>query len=305
VHYDRTGNTSTVLLWALRVGPGFATLVAKHKLPLQRIRFSRDLQRFAAWGSPGEGGLGREVNLYDLETGEVLASKGFQDEVFSINDLYFSLNETKLIAATGDGDLHFRYTIWDMGNELREVASFTEEPIFTNDERWVVIAKKTGAELLDARSMNKSADFMRANDRIYPPIMWDSISRPLLLCSPDSKTVVISHLVIDEKLGTVEQWIADRLPKEFLPSRDIGTRVWSTESGRQVAALPWLYLGDFSPDGRALVALQSDDGIITVWDMPPRRPVLRVLYLAVPVWLVITAPLWLYRLWLRRKSALR
>jgi WD40 repeat protein len=305
---DNSANTATVMLWNLRDGSDFATLVAKHTLPIHSIVFSRDLWTFAASVRRDEEGLGCDINLYDLKTGEILATTSFHDEKTSVQELHFSPAETMLIATAGGGhqlDWHWRLTLWDIGSGLTEVASFTETPTFTRDEKWLVVPKRDGAELFDARTMSKIADLMVASDK-GPSRFFsynNTIDYPLLLCSPDSKIVVISHLHTDEKCDPVAQWIADHLLKSSGHSSGCGTRIWSTESGRQVATLPWLFRADFSPDGTALVALRSDDGIISIWDMPPRPPVLLVLLLAIPAWLGIVVPLLGCRLWLRRRKA--
>jgi len=105
--------------------------------------------------------------------------------------------------------------------------------------------------------------------------------------SPDSRWLTLSGNYFWDQ-GQIWRWFLGIVPsaKTAFPGQTGETALFDFERLRLDAQWTDSKAALFSPDGRSL-ALQHDDGRITVWDLPPGRPFLLPLAMHLPLLMVV------------------
>jgi WD40 repeat protein len=305
---DEERRMLTVFTWNLVEGPEFTKLIAKHVVPGHCLAISPSLKVFAIAISSAESPNQETIELRDLVTGrklqdtQYLALHQIQSLNFSPSGNYLISNASLPREQWNDWDYRMvtRHTIWIIENELQELGYMEHEPMFAGCEDRFVTYSEGGAEVWSVQTMERRFDLSGTHDCRFP--IPSRVPIQSVVVSPDGRIAVASHLNSSGKRDALSQWISDHIIKQKTDSVGSFARVWSTETGREIALLPGCADWDFSPDGLLLITGPSD-GMLTIWDMPPRPVLARVLGNSFALWLGIVAPPWLYRVWLRRRAA--
>jgi WD40 repeat protein len=257
-------------------------------------RFSPNLDRcvlFHHLPGPLEGD---ELTLWDTATGKELASVILTGDCIYHEWLQFLQEGSLLIGLRCGGrnrGYEYPYTIWDGNATLKEIARCEHNPLVSEDGRWLLVWIPNGALVLDAVSGKVHGELRNPRDEAYSGGWivsgmgpWGPPTQGVF--GPDGKTVVITGLGRNRKVGPIIDWLSQRgLP---LPSDDYlrVARLWDVERRQELACFPDCRQALYSPDGRTL-ATAHEDGTIRLWDLPPRKPILSILAASLVLWLAL------------------
>jgi WD40 repeat protein len=107
---------------------------------------------------------------------------------------------------------------------------------------------------------------------------------PSVVFSPDSRLLAVGDLWRHTRAPPLNSWIPGWIRGLVYPAHDPAVRLWETETGKQSAAFFQCRRAFFSPDGKTLATLH-ENGVLKLWALPLRRPVVTSLALAFACWL--------------------
>jgi hypothetical protein len=284
-HESRWMSLPGVRVWDL-TGPKPGADLAAAVAP---VKFSADGQRLAALTWPSDAPAGTvDYVVWETATGRELAR---QRKPQATAVAAFTPDNSGLIVhvahdASPSATLGFDYVCWDIadGRERWSVRDLCQCLAPTTGGRWLVMSNlNSAASPYEAVILNINNGTV-VNRVELEPEGW------LTRAGPDMGTLLIGS---PRRLGLDVLW--DWLARPGL----MGPRPGSTghvdlvdaATGRRVFSFPG---GDsaYSADGQSLAVLDSAD-VLTVWDIPPRKPLM---------WFVVAAALLILPLvWLARR----
>jgi WD40 repeat protein len=257
---------------------------------------SPDHSTMASFESPPGAGKVTEITLWDLATGRKRCSFPYDEEETHIHSLSFSANSRLLVASAGwgmPGDWHTRTTFWNVASTPIQIGSFCEQsfpptdgpPVLSADGQWLAVPQENGAKLYPTASMQEHVNLVVTDD--VGPSFWGwnikYTPSPSITFSPDSRLLAIADLWRHTRAPPLNSWIPGWIRDLVYPAHDRVVRLWETETGKQTAAFFQCRRAFYSPDGKTLATLH-ENGVLKLWALPLRRPLVISLALSVVSW---------------------
>jgi WD40 repeat protein len=303
---DKHEAKTKVQVWDLGDESTPVSLVREYKLPEEVVAFAPDYESYVTIKNLSEDEKDVEIELWDLETGQLRAKTRYFDKETRIQGISFSPNGRLLVARCGGGgqlDWVSRTSIWDVQDDLRCLGTWTPEAKASDDGCWLAFPQETGAELLTLPHLNQREPLEVPGD--YNPWLWSSYnghhSSPECTFSPDSKWAVITGLAHDHMANPIMDWILVKVMGKSPATTTYLSRLWDVSKSQDVA----VFVDDrdqplFSPDGRT-IATRHQDGSVKLWDLPIHKPRAKQLGWSFGLWFVAMGVVCLVRRMLRRK----
>jgi|GEM_PF-5827579 len=277
-----------------------------HAIVADGVAVSPDRRSFACFKHPDADDSPATVEVRDTDSGVLRCKLVYTDKKTHIQSLSFSPDGGLLVSHGGGGtqlSWKTRSTVWDISKvPARELASFSEAPVVSGDGKWLAVPTDDGADLYEVPSMKKVV-LNRPGDN-GPSGNFNGLkSYPRLEFSPDGKMLAVSGLWHQSQEPLAIQWIAKYILR--MPSEEYGpiVRLWDVPTGNELASFKGSTEAKFSPDGRTL-ATAGSGGKIRLWDVPLRKPIGRVVTMALPFWGLSLLGLWLWKRWRSRTVAM-
>jgi WD40 repeat protein len=256
------------------------------------VAFSPALDAFAVVNFGGGTDRQATVRILDLDTGEERGRTTYNpDEGLTVESLSFSPDGRYLRLETFcnafPGWLRFS-TFLDTTHSLQNVHTQSVEATWSPHGDCLLVPTKAGAELFETgcftrRGLLEQTGDSGPNDQ-FP--LWRLL--PELTLSPDGKTVMVTHLSRDTTELPANDWLAGKFT---LPKRSTAIavgRLWDVETRSPLLAVQGCVRALFSPDGKGL-ALEYWDGLVQLWDVPPRASPTLTVFLATILWAFLLA----------------
>jgi WD40 repeat protein len=273
----------------------------------QDIAISPRLDSFAFSRSGADPATGDEIVLADMNTGMEKEKVLYRDPDPANNHIRFSPNGKFL---TVDNPHRFNWIrrtppgpppLWDVDAGLKPVAAQLDTLHISADDRWLLAHTANGeVELYDTATFRKRGTVSVPTDwswgimmgQTFSPSAWD-----LYQFTPDSRGVLVTGKSMHEKGNRVAEFLGNYIPALQAKHPDV-VRLWDVETGQQIAALADCREALYSPDGQSLATVHRG-GVIKVWDVPPRKPVLAIIGTSLFLWLSVLVGVQLWQRFLR------
>jgi WD40 repeat protein len=296
-----------VELWDLGEGTKPVTLVKRHRVDADRVVVSPTLKTFATGTGANAAHGCPEVWVGDLSTGLVLARKQVGKPGHAIHSLSFSpdgrflfaSSETPPVGGVAVADTPTSILDVEQGlKTVREIGPASPVPVFAPNGRWLLSPNGAGSDLLETNGFRYRATLHRPGDceaRFFE--LPDGLRRASGSFTADSRAVVMTGLGREPARNPMRFW--RKRPPELagvgeFADEPLIARLWAIEPTEELAEFDGCADARFSPDGK-LLAARYNDGVIRIWDVPPRKPLGFILGLAASLWAVIVGGLWLVR----------
>ncbi len=289
-----------VLLWNLDSPP--PSLLKEYQVSASDIVFSPDLTTFVQFTSSLDPKKPGETALVELDTGMKRCSLTHPEEGFYSQELSFAPNGRIFLANDlRGGSLSFttKTTLWELTSNPKKLGGFPEKPAVSPDGQWLAVPRDTGVRLLEMATMKEHSNLTKPNDSLGSsgPCIGDGFSLADILSrlQPGGcfqavlSSTGLSHVYVAAK---THQSIPGTFPFSV-------TRLWDVETGKELAEFVDCREVVFSPDGKALTTL-SEDRTVQLWEVPPRKPLGRILVWTTGIWLVVMLGAWCVQRLIRR-----
>jgi WD40 repeat protein len=266
-----------------------------HKVLAHAVAISPRLDAFASSRPCQDPSKGDEIQLWDLATGNEKAKVVYLDPDPPNNHLRFSANGRFL---TVDNPHRFNWIhrtatgpppLWDTTAGLEQVGAGLDPLHISLDDHWLLaLSKSHEVELYDTATFQKRGNisvpgdgtWMLMSGQTFSPSEWD-----LYRFAPDSKTVLVTGMAAYEHGNPVTDFLGQYI-SAFGPAYPNVVRLWDVETAQRIATFMDCRDALYSPDGKTLVTAHKD-GTIRVWNVPPRRPVFRIIGVSLGIWLAL------------------
>jgi hypothetical protein len=104
--------------------------------------------------------------------------------------------------------------------------------------------------------------------------------------TPDSKFVLVTGMIALRKGNVVTDFLGQYLPAFQLKGVPWVARLWDVQTGQQVASFTDCRQMCYSSGAKILVTAH-EHGIVKVWEVPPRKPVVTILGVSLVLWFAL------------------
>jgi WD40 repeat protein len=257
-----------------------------------------------------------EIKLWDFNTGKETASVLLQSGALKVGSVRFSPDGKLLIIhrsnwkQLGREDQHL---VCQVGTELKPIVIWRDwpDPAVSPNGRWLLLMLDNGARVVETVPGGTSGELQNASDE--SPMGGVSVSglgpwfpRTKGVFSPDSRTAVLTGLGYNANDGPLTDWLSKVGIRPWRDHYVNVARLWDVERRKGLAAFEDCEEVLYSPDGQTLATLHPE-GVIRLWDVPPRRPSLAIFGTSLVLWFTVLIGCQLctrlVRWWLRRLVA--
>jgi WD40 repeat protein len=320
------GSPIHVMFWDVPEGNARPRLVKQKEIVLKDSAdcvpfvISPDLQTCAFADTTR---LPHAIHIWDLSTNEEQATllqrhTELGHLQFDVAKRDFSLGfspDGRFVMATfegvefKDGGLvvsHYKHLIWNAQGELQARHVLSDLPQVSPCGRWLLLLHADGADVWEADTLRQHADLRRQTDHDpgrgmggtgLPP--WPTIPASEYQFSPDGRFVLVTGFETTRTPNLVEMVFTGQWNRINKPETVSVTRLWDVERGEEIMTFYDCTDAVFSPDGRTLATVQSDNSV-HFWTVPPRRPIGLILALTTATGALALLCCWAVKRWLRR-----
>jgi WD40 repeat protein len=292
-------------VWLWEIAPDFrsSTLVKEHQVSADRLAVSSQVDKFVTVSADPTDPSLQMIELWDVRSGAVLGTVSQTPPQGELMDLSFSEDGQRLVTRWADGSYPFRdwtVIIWDVRDSLRKKLSIPVPVTLSPDGKWLVAPDDLGAKVWDAETGTLRAELHASGDgplpSSFPPTKESEF---FVTMSPDSRTVLVSSLWNRSQSHFTEDLLAGRTQQAVSGRWTRQARLWRLSTGEHLGVFEEFHDAKFTPDGQTLITVHHD-GTLCIWDVPPRKPWLWVIFLTILCWLPPVLVVWL--LWRRFAS---
>jgi WD40 repeat protein len=288
-----------VMFWELPDGNARPRLVKQKEIVVDNSAFfiafkmSPNLQTCAI----GEVANGtNDIQLWDLSTNDektTLLHRQTESGYLLFHEAKFPFSwgfssDGRFVMATfqdedhEDGDKsvsRYKLLIWNAQGELQARQLLPALPLVSPCGRWFLLLHADGADMWEAGTFRKQADLRRQADHDPGRVIGGSGFPPLSQIpaseyqfSADGRFVLVTGFETTRTPNLVEMVFTGQWSRINKTETVSVARLWDVERGEEIATFYDCTDAVFSPDGRTLATVQSDNSI-HFWTVPPRRPV--------------------------------
>jgi WD40 repeat protein len=256
-----------------------------------------------------------EIKLWDFATGKETASVLLESSTLKIGSVRFSPDGKLLIVHRSNWKQRGRedqHLVCQVGTELKPIVTWRDwpDPVVSPNGRWLLLMVNNGARVVETVPGGTSGELRNASDESPSFVSVDGMGpwfpRTKGVFGPDSRTAVLTGLGYNANDGPLTDWLSKVSIRPWRDHYVDVARLWDVERRKELAAFEDCEEVLYSPDGQTLATVHSD-GVIRLWDVPPRKPALAILGASVVVWFAVLVGLRLctrlVRWWLRRLAA--
>jgi WD40 repeat protein len=203
-----------------------------------------------------------DVQLWDMATGRQRAEVVAPQWCY---DLQFNTDGSFLRAG---GKPNGGEPVWDAKAELKQVGSFCDLIHISADGRWFLVSMI----LMDSTTSHSRGTISTRG------------GASAISFAPDNSSLLATRVTSHVNCNVITRFLGSYVPV-FEPRDEEVVRLWDVETAKEIGTFVDCSQALYSPDGKTLATAHSD-GTIKVWDIPPRKPLLRIAGLSVALWLL-------------------
>jgi WD40 repeat protein len=280
---EEDGRVSTRLMFWRIQDDEAPSLVAERQFFGEAVTFSPDLDKVAFTVEPGKS---TDIELWDMPEFVKRCSVPYEPLHAIEPSLRFGSDGRMLLVGSCWRDA--AATLWDVSSTPKKIGIFDWDSVISQDGRWLLTPNENGVDLFDI-SVRQDGGTLSNGFDCGPPIrcgsIWHRYNASITL-SPSSKTVAIGKLWQKRKASLLDNWLPHQI--NLFHSNPFGdgpfVRLWDIEAHENVLTVEDAKESLFSPDGTTLATLHYDN-TMKLWSLPVRKPLGRILGVAIAVWL--------------------
>jgi WD40 repeat protein len=324
-HRVPDSNTIKVRLWEIQDGPAPLRLLLEREIFAKQFAVSPNLEIVALANPVLDTPDTSLIQLLHIATGKVVSQvTAPPDAENQIQFLVFSPTGRFLVASYDnsfrprfrqdyylrDSRRKGRYIVWDVHTDLNVVPVASEAHI-SPDDRWILSWNGTRADLWDVDQRRSHINLRRSVDQPQPLLpfgIYNDEPGPFADCifSPDGRFVIVTGFHVTTTPDFIQTILSGQWGNFNTPQTYPVATLWDVDRGKEITSFPECERAYFSPDGRTLATVQSDN-TIRLYAMPPPSRAGLILLLTTITWTLTLLLCWaikrLVRRWRRPAAA--